>query len=476
MPLRPFAQSAGAHVLALGLVLGASQLNWKTHEIAPHEDADSRVVYVPPAYLPPVDTRVAPAPKQAAPDPAYSPQPIISLPREADNRSQTVVTPAQVKLARPQALPNVLNWPTKTRLPVEPAPVLAAEIERLDRSAPQIQNSVVAPPPDVARSESRRLQTPQQSVIAPPTTLDSTTRHFGDINIAHTAVIAPAPQLAVAERRSYSAGATGKTSAVVGPPPSVSGGRRPGSLVALSLQPAVGAPPVPAGNRRGTFAATPEGRPGGAGTPVGSSGGTGTGGNKTAQNSGLPAGIYVGKPPVAAAAGITAAKASLPHPAAATNVSATHANLSGAERQLFGDRRVYSLTLNMPNLNSAGGSWIVRFAELDAERSQHPATASGSAPEASLAAPLAARKVDPAYPIELMRQNVAGTVVLSAIIHADGSVTHVQVLESADERLDLYASQALARWEFRPATKNGTAVDVEAVFRIPFRPAKHTGF
>ncbi len=150
--------------------------------------------------------------------------------------------------------------------------------------------------------------------------------------------------------------------------------------------------------------------------------------------------------------------------------------LSAAEKEVFGNRKFYSLTLNMPNLNSAGGSWIVRFAELNAERSQHPAAVAGSAPEASLAAPLAMRKVDPAYPIELMRENVAGTVVLSAIIHADGSVTQVRVLESADERLDLYASQALARWEFRPATKNGAAVDVEAVFRIPFRPAKHTGF
>ena len=41
-----------------------------------------------------------------------------------------------------------------------------------------------------------------------------------------------------------------------------------------------------------------------------------------------------------------------------------------------------------------------------------------------------------------------------------------------DDRLDHYASEALAQWRFQPATRNGDPVDVEAVFRIPFRPAR----
>ena len=40
------------------------------------------------------------------------------------------------------------------------------------------------------------------------------------------------------------------------------------------------------------------------------------------------------------------------------------AKLSEPERAVFGNRKFYSVTLNMPNLNSAGGSWVVRFAEL----------------------------------------------------------------------------------------------------------------
>ncbi len=147
--------------------------------------------------------------------------------------------------------------------------------------------------------------------------------------------------------------------------------------------------------------------------------------------------------------------------------------LSDAERAVFGDRKFYSLTLNMPNLNSAGGSWIIRFAELNRDSNTrdpngHDANSSGG----DLTQPAATRKVDPAYPLQLMRENVAGTVILYAIIHADGSVGNVRVLRGVDDRLDQFASHSLAQWQFQPATKNGTPVDVEATFQIPFRPSR----
>ena len=47
------------------------------------------------------------------------------------------------------------------------------------------------------------------------------------------------------------------------------------------------------------------------------------------------------------------------------------AKLSEPERAIFGNRKFYSVTLNMPNLNSAGGSWVIRFAELDHDPSNH---------------------------------------------------------------------------------------------------------
>jgi protein TonB len=69
-----------------------------------------------------------------------------------------------------------------------------------------------------------------------------------------------------------------------------------------------------------------------------------------------------------------------------------------------------------------------------------------------------------------MRENVEGTVIVYAVIHADGSVGAVRVLRGIDDRIDPFARQAISQWKFRPATKHGAPVDVEATFLIPFRP------
>jgi TonB family protein len=210
------------------------------------------------------------------------------------------------------------------------------------------------------------------------------------------------------------------------------------------------------------------------------------------KNSGdLPSGLYVGKTSAGAS---TVAGDPAPKNAAANSVNPNliasvrpprvqprrraenESKLSDEERAVFGARKFYSLSLNMPNLNSAGGSWIVRFAALKPDAgSGRPSSGDRSSSDPSsgdLSAPSATRKVDPAYPQELMRQNVGGTVILYAVIHADGTVGSVRVLRSVDENIDQFASEAIAKWQFQPATKNGAPVDVEATFSIPFRPAR----
>ena len=61
--------------------------------------------------------------------------------------------------------------------------------------------------------------------------------------------------------------------------------------------------------------------------------------------------------------------------------------------------------MNMPNLTSATGSWIIRFAELKQ-----------TADKSRLVAPEATYKVDPAYPPDVLRDHVEGTVTLYAVI------------------------------------------------------------
>ena len=63
-------------------------------------------------------------------------------------------------------------------------------------------------------------------------------------------------------------------------------------------------------------------------------------------------------------------------------------------------------------------------------------------------------------------------MILYAVIHADGTVGNVRVLRGVDDRLDKFATEAVAKWQFQPATKNGAPVDVEATFQIPFKPQR----
>jgi TonB family protein len=387
-------------------------------------------------------------------------------------------------------------------MPIAPAPVVpASEISRL---TPRLDRPVIAPPValEAVAGPPQLAQSPQVAVIAPPPSVEAEPeRRLGDINIARSSVIAPAPALPMNEQRALS----GRNSAVVGrqpsqviaPPPAVSVSRssqRDRNLVALNLHPAVGAPPdPPPGNRRGNFAATPEGHHGASGATGAASGDSSI--NSSVQGkthgSGLPSGLYVGKvsntnSPVAgdpnaknsSAYSVNPNLIASVRPPRAASASQTESDnkLSQEERAVFGGRKFYSLSLNMPNLNSAGGSWIIRFAALKSDArpfdSHFREDTSVAASAAGLSAPSATRKVDPAYPLELMRQNIGGLVILYAVIHTDGTVGGVRVLRSADDRLDRFASEAITKWRFDPATKNGAAVDVEATFSIPFRPVR----
>jgi TonB family protein len=130
--------------------------------------------------------------------------------------------------------------------------------------------------------------------------------------------------------------------------------------------------------------------------------------------------------------------------------------------QVFASKQVYTLLVNMPNLNSATGSWILNFSEL---------RSSSSAPHVSstdLAGPTPVKKSDPKYPPTLINEHVEGEVVLYAVIRADGSVDSVELVSGLDEQLDNNAMSALSQWKFHPASRQGTPVDLEAIVHIPF--------
>jgi TonB family protein len=493
LPWRRFLESGAYHVLVLVLIGAASRFPvLQPHITAQPTFRHADVVYYSPSeYLPPLDTRRSNSVQERKADPEFSAQPIISVPPEADNHSQTIVTPPKIQLERDVALPNTVAWSDRPRMPIAPAPLVP--VSEISRLAPTMERPVIAPPPDVHDNSQKAMTAPRPDVIAPPPSLDAVSnRRVGELNVGRSAVIAPAPQLSLDEQRTMrirSATTSGGSPEVIAPPPSVSasGGSRSGSMVALSLHPAVGAPTAPvAGNRRGSFAATPEGHRGASGAAGGSTGASAESGSGAAKSSdgSLPSGLYVGKTASAtsAVAGDPAAKVTsgntvnprLLAGARSPRVSRAQpeSKTSEIERAVFGDRKVYSLFLNMPNLNSGGGSWIIRFAAPKADSAASTNGTSSEATSSELSSPVATSKVDPAYPLELMKQNVGGTVILYGIIHSDGTVGSLRVLRSVDERLDRFAGEAIAKWQFQPATKNGTPVDVEATFWIPFRPTK----
>lgn len=236
-----------------------------------------------------------------------------------------------------------------------------------------------------------------------------------------------------------------------------------GQLLALNAQPVapVGPVSVPEGNRRGEFAASTAGRRGATARPELT---PARAGGSHAANDSAPANLYVAAPPVKIAADAVIAA---PHPTPAAHAfvaSGADAPPDRIDNQIFGLRHRYSIRLSMPNLNSAIGSWIMRYARLNST----PGTDENVTPPEPL------HKVDPAYPATYVHDRIEGVVVLYGVIHSDGSVGNVRVLEGFDPVLDESARVALAQWRFRPATRNGVPVDVEVVVRVPFRAPKES--
>ena len=129
-------------------------------------------------------------------------------------------------------------------------------------------------------------------------------------------------------------------------------------------------------------------------------------------------------------------------------------------------RRIYTIYINMPNLTSQAGSWVLRFAELGDEGGGVPGGASDTG---LIESPVALSKVDPGYPADARRDKIEGTVFLYGVIRPDGSVENVQVVRSVHDSIDARAVAAFQRWRFDPGKKNGAPIPLEVVVEIPFR-------
>jgi TonB family protein len=79
-------------------------------------------------------------------------------------------------------------------------------------------------------------------------------------------------------------------------------------------------------------------------------------------------------------------------------------------------------------------------------------------------------QVVPDYPEDARRAGLQGTVVLDAVVSAEGKVTQVKVV-SGPEELALAASDAVRWWRYEPYLVNGQPATVETSVAVDFRLA-----
>jgi periplasmic protein TonB len=78
-------------------------------------------------------------------------------------------------------------------------------------------------------------------------------------------------------------------------------------------------------------------------------------------------------------------------------------------------------------------------------------------------------KVEPEYSEQARQAKFQGTVLLRVIVDEKGVPRQILVIRPLGMQLDEKAIEAVQHWRFRPATKDGKAVAVEATVEVNFR-------
>lgn len=448
-------------------------------------------------------------PQQRGAD-AYNPrQTIVSIPVRLTHPRQTLIEPDAPMKAPTivQLLPNIVQWsvpqvqrPTIEYSPSQSKPELRQTRHRLV-AAPQIASSTKdAEALNIADANDMRLAPPapvvSKAVIAPrrqvrrnamaAPQVGETANSPTLLNVAETNDMELAPPAPVPSNSSVMARRRTLRHAVAAPEISEQESGNPADarkMIALSATPAPPAPEVqiPKGNLAANVAISPDGK------KTGSPGGAEHGGADSkstpasANGDSLPAAISVTRPSSKAPNGSGIARpgnitphlnlsvrpmiypGSPPPHSTRTGPANVAALAPGAQPEELLSGKVFRMHVSTPNTMSTLGSWTLSFAQLGGDY--------GAANDA-LSGPEPIYTVDPKYPPDTMLEHISGEVVLYAIIRKDGSVDSIQLVHGLDARLDRSAIDALAQWKFRPGSRAGKPVDLEAVIHVPFEYRK----
>jgi TonB family protein len=392
---------------------------------------------------------------------AYHPrQTILSEPLHITHPRQTLIQPdapaAPPKIETP--LPNIVQWahaaPASPALPFQPS-----------ASAPRMARRTVA------------------SVAAPE--IPNNEKAASSLNIATSQLVNQQPKMPLMPASASTAAPrrTVRDSAAAPAPEvaeNVSSGPNLRRLIALSATPAPPAPEVsvPQGNLAARIAISPERSHAGSSSAAAAPAASGP--NTAAAANPLPAAISIsgGTGRTSRSGGIAPAESRPGHglilrpmtgipsdpmtPERRGPLDVSRLDPSAPPEALLMGKQIYTLHVDLPNLTSKSGSWELHFAQLDEDEGPH-IRQSGT-----LSGPEPIKKVDPEYPQEMIKEHVSGEVVLYAIIRKDGSVDSIQLVRGLEPPLDRSAIKAFAQWKFRPGSRNGVPVDLEAIVHIPF--------
>ena len=75
---------------------------------------------------------------------------------------------------------------------------------------------------------------------------------------------------------------------------------------------------------------------------------------------------------------------------------------------------------------------------------------------------------NPEYSDRARRKKIRGTVLLSIVVTAEGTVRDPKVTQSLDKDLDKNAVECVKKWKFEPATKDGKPVATHVALEISF--------
>lgn len=123
----------------------------------------------------------------------------------------------------------------------------------------------------------------------------------------------------------------------------------------------------------------------------------------------------------------------------------------------FQGRNVYTMVVPIENFEPYSGDWIVWFAERQVKAGDTP----------FVRAPVPLRKYESVEPV-LPGAHTELRVQVAAVLRADGKLEGLTMLRSFGPGIEQAVIQDLSDWEFRPATRDNVAVDVDIVLEVPY--------